>query len=448
MDIVSNTHHTQHLIIGFGKAGKTLAYTLGKLGKSVILVEQSSQMYGGTCINIGCIPSKKLSFLSDKPNKVSLKTAVDKKDELIGQLNRANFDKLDNLDGVQVITGQASFLDKYTIAVATKNETLILTADNIYINTGAHHWQPPIVGLSESQFVHDSTSLMALKNHPDELIIIGGGYIGLEFAFTFAGFGSRVTILESNNAFLPKEDDDIRRSLLDIMHSKHIEVKTGIQIESVSDDDNQAIITTSQGVLTANAVLVATGRRANTHGLGLDNAGINLTDKGFIAVNEHLQTSQPHIYAMGDVAGSPQFTYISLDDYRVVKSHLLGDGSYTTKGRTFPYAVFTHPPLAAVGLTEKTAKEQGLTIKTAKLYANSIPKAKINEQTDGILKAVVNVENDEILGVQLLCENSHEMINFMDLAIRQGMTASDIANHIFTHPTMSEALNDLFGSIE
>ena len=194
----------------------------------------------------------------------------------------------------------------------------------------------------------------------------------------------------------------------------------------------------------ADAILVATGRRANTQGLDLDKAGVILTDKGNIAVNDRLQTSVPHIYAMGDVAGSPQFTYISLDDYRVVKSQVLGDGTYTTKGRTFAYAVFTNPPLANVGMTEQVAKEQGHAVKTAVLEAVNIPKAKILEQTDGLLKAVIDAKTDKILGVQLLCDNAHELINFMDLAIRQGLTYQEVRDYIFTHPTMSEALNELF----
>nr|WP_233120084.1 FAD-dependent oxidoreductase [Rappaport israeli] len=178
--------------------------------------------------------------------------------------------------------------------------------------------------------------------------------------------------------------------------------------------------------------------------MDLDKANIETDKQGAIVVNERLQTSQKHIYAMGDVAGSAQFTYISLDDYRVVKSQLLGDGSYTTKGRTFPYSVFTNPPLSVTGLNEETAKEQGYEVKTAVLQANAIPKAKILEQTDGLLKAVIDNKTDKVLGVQLLCAQSHELINFMDLAIRQGLTHQQLASYIFTHPTMSESLNDLF----
>ncbi|MPW73213.1 pyridine nucleotide-disulfide oxidoreductase [Moraxella catarrhalis] len=438
-----NIRHTEHLIIGFGKAGKTLAQTLAKAGKEVILVEKSADMYGGTCINIGCIPSKKLAFLSHERD-ASLSDAIAHKNQLIAKLNQANFDKVNELDNATVITGEASFIDDKTVQVVTADDTLKITADHIHINTGAYNWQPPIDGLKDSKFAHDSTSIMQLTQLPKQLVIIGGGYIGLEFAFIFAGFGSVVTILETADTFLPKEDADIRQNLLGIMANKQITVKTKQQIKQVNDANNHAMVVTEDGELMADAILVATGRRANTQGLDLDKAGVILTDKGNIAVNDRLQTSVPHIYAMGDVAGSPQFTYISLDDYRVVKSQVLGDGTYTTKGRTFAYAVFTNPPLANVGMTEQVAKEQGHAVKTAVLEAVNIPKAKILEQTDGLLKAVIDAKTDKILGVQLLCDNAHELINFMDLAIRQGLTYQEVRDYIFTHPTMSEALNELF----
>lgn len=338
--------------------------------------------------------------------------------------------------------------NELTVDSEGENETLTITAEQTYINTEAYNWQPPIDGLKDSQFAYDSTSIMQLTKLPKQLVMIGGGYIGLEFAFIFAGFGSQVTILETGDSFLPREDEQITQTLLAIMTKNNITVKTSQKVNKVSDDGDQAIVTTADGELRADAILVATGRRANTDGLKLDNAEVKLTDRGYIAVDEKLQTNVPHIYAMGDVAGSPQFTYISLDDYRVVKSQALGDGSYTTKDRTFPYAVFVNPPLDNVGMTEKAAKDKGYTVKTATLEAVNIPKAKILEQTDGLLKAVVDAKTDKILGVQLLCAESHELINFMDLAIRQGLTYQDVRDNIFTHPTMSEALNDLFAQIK
>lgn len=434
-----NIHNTDHLIIGFGKAGKTLAKTLANKGESVILVEQSAQMYGGTCINIGCIPTKKLKFLAE--NGSDFHSAIIKKNGLIGKLNHANFDMIDKV--ATVITGKADFIDSHTVSVKTNIDTHTITAKHIYINTGAKSRIPDIDGIHTTSGIYDSTGIMNLAKKPDTLVVIGGGYIGLEFASIFAEFGTQVTVLDTVAEFMPREDSDITQHLKNIMENQGIRFKFNQKIEQFSHDNGKVMIKTADGELSSDAVLIATGRTPNTD-FNPQNAGIEITDRGFIKVNEHLQTSESHIYAMGDVAGSPQFTYMSLDDFRIVKSHLLGDGSYTTLDRTFPYTVFTNPPLSVAGLTEKVAIEKGMNVKTATLLANVIPKAKILEQTDGLLKAVVNADNGEIIGVQLLCAESHEMINFVDLAIRQGMTASDIANHIFTHPTMSESLNDLF----
>ncbi|MFL1732783.1 FAD-dependent oxidoreductase [Moraxella oculi] len=433
---------TKHLIIGFGKAGKTLAKTLAQKGESVILVEQSAQMYGGTCINIGCIPSKKMKFLAE--NGSDFHQAIIKKNELIRTLNQANFEMIDKV--ATVITGKASFIDAHTVQVVREQDTLTIKADHIYINTGALSRIPNIDGIDTAQNVYDSTGIMQLDKLPQHLVIIGGGYIGLEFASSFAEFGSRVTVLETGDIFIPKEDRQIADALLGILNDQGVSVKLSQKIQKIGNQDGRTLITTETESFLADAVLIATGRQPNTD-LALQNTQIQLTERGFIAVNEHLQTHEPHIYAMGDVAGSPQFTYMSLDDFRVVRSHLFDGGKYTTNNRTFPYSVFVNPPLSVAGLTEQAAKDQGYQVKTATLLANAIPKAKVVEKTQGMLKAVVDADTDKILGVQLLCEDSHEMINFVDLSIRQGLTYQDLANHIFTHPTMSESLNDLFGAI-
>lgn len=443
----------ENLIIGFGKAGKTLAVDLAKAGQSVILVEQSPKMYGGTCINVGCIPSKKLAFLAhnkravQKEDAITLGEAVNEKDALIEKLNKANYDKVAKV--AKVVTGQASFVDAHTVKVKlTDGGEKKISAERIFINTGAKNWAPPIEGLKDNPFVYDSTSIMKLQKAPKHLVIIGGGYIGLEFAFTLSEFGTKVTILETSDTFVPREDREIAAELEKIMNSRNIEIKLNQKVEKVTAKDDFAIVQTADGDLEAEAILVATGRRANVQDLALENAGVKLAERGHIEVNESLQTSVPHIWAMGDVAGSPQFTYISLDDYRVVKAQVLGNGKHTTQGRTFPYAVFVEPPLANVGLTEAAAKEKGIKVRTAKLPAVNIPKAKILEQTDGLLKAVVDAETNQIIGAQLLCAESHEIINFLDLAIRQGMTWQEMSNYIFTHPTMIESLNMLFEQFE
>lgn len=436
----TTNHQTEHLVLGFGKAGKTLAKTLATQGKSVILVEQSAQMYGGTCINIGCIPTKTLKFLAE--DGTPFEQAIAQKNGLIAKLNQANFEMIDKV--ATVITGKADFVDTHTVRVVADDGVHKIRAEHIYINTGAVSNIPPIKGIDTAPNIYDSTGIMQLPKQPQQLVIVGAGYIGLEFASLFASFGTQVTVLEMGAEFAPREDRQIAQTWQEILEQQSIVFKFNQKIEELAASDNKTVIKTAEGELTADAVLIASGRVANTD-FSPQNAGIALNERGFVVVNEHLQTSQPHIYAMGDVAGSPQFTYMSLDDFRVVKSHLLGDGSHTTQNRSFPYSVFTNPPLSVAGMTAQTAQNKGLNVKTATLSANAIPKAKIMGQTDGLLKAVIDADSRQILGVQLLCAESHEMINFMHLAIEQELSCDDIAKHIFTHPTMSESLNDLFG---
>ena len=417
--------HTQNLIIGFGKAGKTLAADLAKHGQQVVLVEQSAQMYGGTCINIGCIPSKKLIVESEQRGHNADKAAVfaaamNAKNTLIPKLRAANFAKLDNLDGVTVLNARAEFLDDRTVKLTDPDGgEQTLTAERIFINTGAT---------------------------PRRLVIIGGGYIGLEFAFMFHAFGSEITILDGGDRFLPREDRDIAEEMLRVLNSKGIKVLQGVKIEAFRDNTADTSVITSQGEFTADAVLVGVGRVPNTQGLGLTNAGIKTDQRGFILVDDHLRVQgKNHIWAMGDVAGSPMFTYISLDDYRIVREQLFGDGKRNRADRTpFPTATFTEPPLAHIGLTETAAQQSGREVKVLKLKADAIPKAKILNQTDGLLKAVVDAHSGEILGVTLFCAEAHEIINLFKMAIDHRIPATYIKNQIFTHPTIAEGLNDLF----
>ena len=419
--------HTQNLIIGFGKAGKTLAADLAKHGQQVVLVEQSAQMYGGTCINIGCIPSKKLIVESEQRGHNTDKAAVfaaamNAKNTLIPKLRAANFAKLDNLDGVTVLNTRAEFLDDRTVKLTDPDGgEQTLTAEHIFINTGAT---------------------------PRRLVIIGGGYIGLEFAFMFHAFGSEITILDGGDRFLPREDRDIAEEMLRVLNSKGIKVLQGVKIEAFRDNTADTSVITSQGEFTADAVLVGVGRVPNTQGLGLANAGIETDPRGFILVDDHLRVpGKNHIWAMGDVAGSPMFTYISLDDYRIVRDQLLGNGTRSRDDRaTFPTTTFTEPPLSHIGMTETVAAQSGRSYKVLKLKAEAIPKAKILGQTDGLLKAIVDSESGEILGVTLFCAESHEIINLFKMAIDHKIPASYIKNQIFTHPTIAEGLNDLFAA--
>lgn len=444
------TIHTQNLIIGFGKAGKTLAADLSKHGQEVILVEQNTEMYGGTCINIGCIPSKKLLVEGAKRSLENDKTSVfqaamSAKNGLIPKLRTANFAKLDNLDNVQVIHAKAHFKDDKTVILQLDNDKTEVSAERVFINTGADSNHLDVAG-ADGKRVFYSTEMLSLTKRPKRLVIVGGGYISLEFAFMYQQFGSEVTILDNSETFLPREDRDVAEEMLRILNSKKINVVQNMNVHGFVEHAHETVVQTTQGDFLADAILVAVGRHANTQGLALEQAGIQTDNRGFIQTDNYLRVKgKDHIWAMGDVAGSPMFTYISLDDYRIVREQLFGQGVRSRDDRTiFPTTTFTEPPLSQIGMTETAALKAGRQVKVLKMKAEAIPKAKVLGQTDGLLKAIVDKDSDEILGVTLFCAEAHEMINLFKMAMDNHIPASYLKNQIFTHPTMSEGLNDLF----
>lgn len=450
-----------HIIIGFGKGGKTVANAFASHGQKVALIERSDQMFGGTCINVACIPTKALEFqarlskeyggdFSEKSRRYQ--DAVSKKRQLTAALREKNYKKAVTA-GVDVIVGEASFADDHRITVKLADGTSEeLWGTQFYINTGARPFIPPIAGLKESAFAYTSETLMELEKLPKQLVIIGGGYIGLEFASYYTNFGSQVTILQDSADFIPREDAEIAQSVLDSFEKRGIRVMRQVQILSVSDQKDHAVLSfkdaQGQHALDAQAVLVATGRRPNLEGLQPERAGITLTERGAIATDDTLRTSVPHIWALGDVVGGLQFTYISLDDSRIVKSQILGDKSRTTKNRgEVPYSVFMDPPLSRVGMTEQQALDKGYHCKIARLAAAAIPKAHIIRQTTGLLKLIIDGDTNLILGAHLFCAESHEMINLIKMAMDAKLPYTVLRDSIYTHPTMSEAFNDLLSSI-
>ncbi len=442
------------IIIGFGKGGKTLAATLGLSGKKTALIEKSCKMYGGTCINVGCIPTKFLVHKSEeskfyKDKQAFYKDAIDEELRLVEKLRLKNLEKLQSSPNVTVITGTAKFLSKNLIEVQTENGIQVLEGEYIFINTGAVPFIPSIEGIKENRHVVTSEGLLKQTKLPEKLVIIGGGYIGVEFASIYANFGSNVTIIQNESIILPREDEDIVDYVCENFESRGIEILTNVQVLSVAEIDSRAVITVAIGKvirqLFADVVLVATGRIPNTVNLGLENADVQLTERGGIVTDEHLCTTTSNIYAMGDVIGGLQFTYISLDDFRIVRSAFLGDGSYTIDKRgVIPYSVFIDPPFSCVGMSEKEAKEKGYSVKISKILSSAIPKAIVDEKPYGILKAVIDEETDFILGAHFFCEQSYEIINIVKIAMDTKLTYKKLRDMIFTHPTISEVFNDLF----
>ena len=440
----------KNLIIGFGKAGKTLAKFLAAKGESVAIVEQSSRMYGGTCINIGCIPSKSLIVNGQKGEDFT--DAALQKINLVAKLNKKNYHMVADEETATVIDGKARFLSDREIEISEEGKPIqILQTERIFINTGARAILPSILGMSESKNLVTSTGLMDLPERPEHLIVVGSGYIGLEFASMFLSYGSKVTIIDKHSIFLPQQDRDVAARVKKDLEEAGAVFKLGYEINGVFDRGEESILNIKLDghaeEIRGDKILLATGRKPNTSGLGLENTSVKVGEAGHILVNEKLQTTVENIWALGDVHGGPQFTYTSLDDFRIIKSQLYGDKSRTLSNRgELASSVFITPTLSNIGLTETIAQAQGTNYRLFRLEATAIPKSAVLGQSKGLLKALVDPETDEILGATLYAEDSHEVINIVSLAIKAKLPYTMLRDQIFTHPTMSEALNDLFSA--
>lgn len=440
------------IVIGFGKAGKTLAAKLAKQGEKVALIEKDARMYGGTCINVGCIPSKRLVMEAElapahdfEAQSEYYHVAVQEKKKLTAALRMANYNKLIDA-GVQVINGTVSFLDGKTIEVKGAHDTVqILSASKFIINTGGRPIIPSVPGVENNRFVFTSETMMENETLPLRLTIIGGGYIGLEFASMYARFGSKVTILQHSSVFLPKEDRDIAEAVENVLKSYGVSVITGADLKEIREGTAVYAKNGEEDTLDGDAILLATGRRPNTEGLHAERAGVELTKRGAVVTDKHLRTTTENIWAAGDVCGNLQFTYISLDDSRIILSDMQGDGSRTTENRgAFAYSVFMEPSFSRVGLSEKESADKGLNYRVVRMNTDMIPKAKVLRKTTGMLKAVIDKDSGKILGAALFCPESYEIINMVKLAMDHDLDYTVLRDFIYTHPTISEGLNDLF----
>ncbi|WP_165005501.1 FAD-dependent oxidoreductase [Enterococcus sp. ZJ1668] len=435
----------QNIVVGFGKGGKTLAKALAAKGESVLVIEKSKRMYGGTCINIACIPSK--SLITNGERGVEFPDAVERKEKLTGMLRAKNYHMISDEATGTVMDGTARFISNNQIEVTQDGDKTIVEGERIFINTGAEPIILPIKGLQESRYLLDSTQAMDQTTLPETLVIIGAGYIGLEFASMFNHYGSKVVVLDSHPEFLYREDEDIAQMILDDLTNQGVEFHLGVSVDEINDQKDFAEVSFTENgetkTVKASKVLAATGRKANTENLGLENTDVKLTDRGVIVVDEFLRTDAENIWAIGDVKGGLQFTYISLDDYRIIMDQLNGQSKRTTNNRpAVPYSVFITPPLSNVGLTEKEAKAQGIEYKLFKYMTSSVPKAQVLEDPKGMFKVLVDPKTDKILGASIYAEESQEVINLITLAMNGNLPYTLLRDQIYTHPTMSEALND------
>jgi pyruvate/2-oxoglutarate dehydrogenase complex dihydrolipoamide dehydrogenase (E3) component len=457
---MSTVEQFEYVFLGGGKGGKTLAMELAKSGKRVAVVEEG--MIGGSCINVACIPSKALIQTARVMHAVQsadiLKgTAHDAKVDMT-RVHRRVREVVDGMvdinakafeaSGFDLILATGHFVGPRRIQVAMNDgRERVVEGVHVFINTGTYAAIPDIPGLRDAApMTH--VGALELDSLPEHLIVIGGGYIGLEMAQAFRRLGSKVTIVQGAPRVAMREDADVTDAIESILAGEGIDVRVSVKLSQVSGRSGQSVtVELSDGTrATGTHLLVATGRVPRTAGIGLDVAGVALDERGFIKVDERLATSSPNTWAIGEVAGTPMFTHASFDDYRVLKSQLAG-GNLTTRDRVIPYALFIEPELARIGINESDAQRQGIAVRVAKLPMASIPRARTTGDTHGFMKAIVDTQSDRILGFTMLGSNAGEVVATVQMAMLGNLPYTAIRDAILSHPTIAEGLNMLFAKI-
>ncbi len=458
------TEYYDDIIIGSGKAGKTLVPALVADGRKTALVERSLNMIGGGCINIACIPTKTMVASANVANIVqnsaaygvkantpiiNLADVIQRKRSVVESMRDMNLHNLQTALGHELIVGTGRFVAPKIVEVSVADGTTrFLAAERFFINTGTRPLIPSVPGLKEAGFL-TSESLMELE--PEHLIVLGSGYIGLEFAQMFRRFGCRVTVIGQSEQILSRQDLEMAIAVQTLLERDGIEFLLKAKVLRVNRVDNvtklQIQVADQEMELQGSHLLVAVGRAPTTDHLNLAAAGVATDVRGFIRVNDRLETNVPRIWALGDINGGPEYTHVSLDDYRIVKANLIEGGDRSTQGRLIPYCLFIDPELAQVGLTETAAQQQGYAIRVMKLDASAIPRAKTLGQTDGLLKAIVDTETNRILGCSLLCHEAGEVISTVQMVMQAQMPYTVLRDAVLTHPTMTEGLNMLFSKV-
>ena len=462
---MTQAQHYDAVVIGAGQGGVPLSRALAQAGRKTALVER--EHVGGTCINEGCTPTKtmvasaKVAYFDRRSADYGVsngQVAVDmirvrqRKRDIVESFRSGGEKRLDEA-GVELIRGEARFTGpKELEANLNGGETVQLTADNIFINVGARPANPPVEGL-DSVPTLNSTTIMELDEVPDHLLVLGGSYVGLEFAQMFRRFGSRVTVVQRGKQLMSREDTDVAEAVAEIMRQDGIEVLLSTQTQRAEQGNDGKIrlrVSTPEGerTLEGSHLLVAAGRPPNTDRLNLEAAGIETDKRGQIKVNERLETNLEGVYALGDVKGGPAFTHISYDDFRIVRTNLLEGGNATITDRKVPYTVFIDPQLGRAGLSEQEAREQGLNIRVAKIPMSYVARAIEVDETRGFMKAVVDADTDQILGCAILGVEGGEIAAMLQIAMMGGVPYTTLRDTVFSHPTLSESLNTLFAAVE
>ncbi len=456
------------IVIGAGQAGGPLSSTLAQAGWKTALIER--EHVGGTCVNEGCTPTKtmvasaRVAYLARRASDYGVHTGTvgvgmgrvrQRKRDIVNSFRTGSQRRLESTDGLDLLFGEARFLDPHSVQVEMGGgHVQLLTADKVFINTGGRPSRPSLPGLDDVDTL-DSTSIMELDSVPDHLLILGGGYIGLEFGQMFRRFGSRVTIIHRGKQLLSREDPDVAEEVARILEQDGVEVllkADSDRVERINGDrpglQLSVRVADEERTLIGSYLLTATGRTPNTDRLNLDAAGVESDDRGFVRVNERLETSVPGIYALGDVKGGPQFTHISYDDFRIIRTNLLDGGNASTSERMVPYTVFIDPQLGRIGLSETEARNRGLNIRVARMPMNYVARALEMDESRGLMKAVVDADTGQILGAAVLGIEGGEIMTVLQMAMMGRVPYTMIRDGVFAHPTLAESLNNLFASLD
>jgi pyruvate/2-oxoglutarate dehydrogenase complex dihydrolipoamide dehydrogenase (E3) component len=469
----SDQDHYQAIVIGSGQGGTPLCFALADAGLRTALVE--SKHVGGTCINEGCTPTKtmvasaRVAELARRgPGygvhtgeiRVDMERVRQRKRDIVNSFRNGSQARMEKTANLELIFGEASFTGPQSVLVRLKDGgQRVLTAEKIFINAGARPAVPALEGLTGVPFL-DSTSIMELDTVPEHLLVLGGGYVGLEFGQMFRRFGSRVTIVQSAGQLLNREDSDVANEVAAILKQDGIEILLNAKAASVTKTGGQIHLTIRVGsesrVYDGSHLLVATGRVPNTDSLNISAAGISTDKRNFIQVNGRLETSRAGIYALGDIKGGPAFTHISYDDFRILRTNLLGKGkgegndkanakaSATTDGRLVPYTLYIDPQLGRIGLSEAEARAQNKNIRVAKMPMTYVARALEVDETRGFMKAIVDAGTNQILGAAVLGLEGGEIMSMLELAMMGNLPFTKLRDAIFAHPTLAESLNNLF----
>ncbi|MGD8244933.1 MAG: mercuric reductase [Anaerolineae bacterium] len=463
---MTGTEEYDAILIGAGQANSPLARALASAGWTVALIER--EHVGGTCINEGCTPTKtmvasaRVAHMARRaadygvrtdPPSIDMTKVRERKRAVVEDFRSGSQRRLEHTGGLTLLMGRARFTGPKTVEVRLNGEaTNRVTADHIFINVGQRPRIPDLQGLDEVPFL-DSTTIMELDEVPEHLLVVGGGYVGVEFAQMFRRFGSRVTIVQRSGQLLTHEDADVAEAVADILREDGIEVQLSTDTVRVEQGANGPITLTVSGpkgerTLVGTHLLLATGRVPDTENLDLHIAGVETTSRGHIKANERLETNVPGIYALGDVKGGPAFTHISYDDFRIVRTNLLEGGDATTDNRLIPYSVFIDPQLGGVGLTEREARKQGRNVKIAKMPMSYVARALEVDEPRGLMKVIVGADTDQILGAAVLGIEGGEVMAVLQMAMMANLPYTVLRDAVFAHPTLAESLNNLFAMLD